>query len=118
MDFLADENVDRQIVELLRKEGHSVRAVWDVSPGITDEQVLQSANLSTSILLTADKDFGELVFRQKRAFGGIILLRLNGVAPDDKATIIASVVRQYGTRPSGAFTVVSPRAIRIRRSLI
>lgn len=66
MNFLADENVDRQIVERLRCVGFNVRYIAETDAGISDDEVLDLANSEESLLLTADKDFGELVFRLKK----------------------------------------------------
>lgn len=66
MKILADEGVDRPIVELLRQSGHQVWYVAELEPGISDNVVLDLANRERAILLTADRDFGELVFRQGR----------------------------------------------------
>jgi len=66
VNFLADENVDRQIVERLRQDGYSVLFVAEMDPGIADEIVLHTANLTAAVLLTADKDFGDIVYRQRR----------------------------------------------------
>jgi predicted nuclease of predicted toxin-antitoxin system len=63
MKLVADESVDRQIVDRLRVDGHQVWYVAEESPSITDEQVLRTARERVSALLTADKDFGELVYR-------------------------------------------------------
>ena len=60
MTFLADEGVDRQIVERLRLDGHEVFYVAEMAPGIMDEVVLSEGRNSESVLITADKDFGEL----------------------------------------------------------
>ena len=60
MNLLADEGVDRQIVERLRQEGHHVVYIAEVEPGITDEVVLDRANEINALLITLDKDFGEL----------------------------------------------------------
>jgi predicted nuclease of predicted toxin-antitoxin system len=65
MNLLADEGVDRQIVERLRQEGYSVLYIAEMDPGISDDLVLDKANQVEALLLTADKDFGELVFRQQ-----------------------------------------------------
>jgi Domain of unknown function (DUF5615) len=62
MILLADESVDRPIVERLRQDGHDVTYVAELSPSISDEQVLQEANTRNALLLTEDKDFGELVY--------------------------------------------------------
>jgi len=64
--FLADEDVDKPIVERLRKDSHIVFYVIEMEPGISDDEVIQRANQESALLLTADKDFGELVFRQGR----------------------------------------------------
>lgn len=87
MKFLADEGVEAQIVARLRLDGHDIEYVAELAPGITDDQVLARANDAVRVLITVDKDFGELVFR---------LRSLNG------------------QQMPGAFTVVSPGAIRIR----
>ncbi|HUE24225.1 MAG TPA: DUF5615 family PIN-like protein [Bryobacteraceae bacterium] len=76
MTFVADESVDRQIVERLRLDGHRVAYVAEMSPGIMDETVLTESRVSESVLITADKDFGELVFRQRQASTGVLLMRL------------------------------------------
>jgi predicted nuclease of predicted toxin-antitoxin system len=66
LNFLADESVDGQIVERLRRDGHNVLYVAEMEPGITDDQVLEKANENQALLMTIDKDFGELVFRLGR----------------------------------------------------
>ena len=76
MNFLVDENVDRQIADCLRSMGHHVEYVAENDAGISDDEVLEMANEKTALLLTADKDFGELVFRQRRVTSGVILIRL------------------------------------------
>ena len=61
MNLLADENVDAPIVAALRAAGHRVRYVLELDPGIDDPRVLALANADQTLLLTSDKDFGELV---------------------------------------------------------
>lgn len=71
MNFLADEGVVR-----LRDEGHAVIYVAEMEPGTSDDAVLNVANRESAVLVTADKDFGEIVFRQGRSSSGVILIRL------------------------------------------
>ncbi len=115
MKIVADENVDDPIIEQLRGDGHQVWYVAEMEPGISDNIVLDLANREQAILLTADKDFGELVFRQKRVTTGVILLRLAGISPGRKAQIVASVLATHGDEMEQAFTVITPGAVRIRR---
>lgn len=65
MNLMTDECIDQQIVDHLRGEGHEVLYVAEINPSISDEIILERANEKNALLLTADKDFGELVFRQK-----------------------------------------------------
>jgi len=115
MNFLADENIDQQIVQKLRNEGCEVIYIAELDPGISDDLVIDQANEKQALLLTADKDFGELVFRQKRIYSGVILVRLAGLSPVMKAEAILTAIREHGGKFSGAFTVLSPGMIRIRK---
>ena len=114
MNFLADEGVERVIVERLRQAGYTVWYVAERAPSITDDEVLARANENTALLITADKDFGELVFRLGRINAGVMLLRLGGVQLDTKAAIVVQVVGEHAAEMSNAFTVISPGIVRIR----
>ncbi|MGL5034589.1 MAG: DUF5615 family PIN-like protein, partial [Microcystaceae cyanobacterium] len=77
MRFLANENFPLDAVEALRQNGHDVVWIRMESPGISDPEVLSHAQAENRILLTFDKDFGELAFRSKLpASVGIILFRI------------------------------------------
>lgn len=115
MMLLADENVDHPIIERLRAEGHHVVSVAELSPSISDDEVLQQANEIPALLITGDKDFGELVYRHGRITAGIVLLRLDGMTLEAKAELVASALAQHGTEMIGAFSVISTTSIRIRR---
>jgi predicted nuclease of predicted toxin-antitoxin system len=114
VNLVADESLDRQIVERLRRDGHTVSYIAEMEPGVVDETVLHLANREQALLLTADKDFGELVFRQHRLTTGVVLLRLAGLAPDRKASLVARALAEHSPRLVGAFTVITPGRIRIR----
>jgi len=115
VNFLFDESVDRPVAERLRNDGHDVACIWEMAPGISDDVVLDKASRSGALLVTCDKDFGELVFRQGRATGGVVLVRLAGLTNRAKAQVVADVVREHGDALPGAFTVVTPGMVRIRR---
>ncbi len=115
MTILADERVDREIVERLRTEGHDVAYVAEMEAGIADEVVLEQANAVGAVLLTQDKDFGDLVFRQGLLAKGIVLLRLAGLPQASKADLTAAAFKDHQEEMAGAFTVVSGTSVRIRR---
>ena len=114
MNLLADESVDGPVVERLRQVGHDVVYVAELSPSMSDDQVLQLANERNALLVTADKDFGELVFRLGKAHRGVVLFRLSGLPGAVKADTVARVFQDHEAELAGAFSVVSSGAVRIR----
>ncbi|MBA3017624.1 MAG: DUF5615 family PIN-like protein [Proteobacteria bacterium] len=115
MNFIADESIDRQIVERLRDDGHFVWYVAEMAPSISDDEVLQIANNESAPLITSDKDFGELVFRQLLVSYGVILVRLSGLSTELKANIVSSTIINHENEILGNFTVILPSRIRIRK---
>ena len=114
MNILVDESVGQQIVARLRDDGHDVLYIAEMAPGLDDEEVLGAANEHEALLLTADKDFGELVFRRGRVSRGVMLLRLSGMAEEDKAAMVSTAIAEHEAELMDAFSVVSPRMVRIR----
>jgi len=114
--FVCDEGVERQVPALLREKGHTVWYVAEMDSGISDTQVLSFCRKQEAILVTSDKDFGELVFRRLETHFGVVLLRLAGTAPEGKARILAGFIAEKGDRIRGAFSVVEPGRTRIRTS--
>jgi len=115
MNLLADESVDRQIVDRLREDGHEVLYIAEVEPSIPDDVVFDRANEQSALLITADKDFGEIVFRESRLISdGIVLVWLAGLSPDKKADIVSEVMTKSGTEFPHHFSVISPGKLRIR----
>ncbi|MCB0106517.1 MAG: DUF5615 family PIN-like protein [Caldilineaceae bacterium] len=115
MNLLADEGVERQIVERLRQDGHTVIYIAEIEPGISDEVVLSRSNINHALLITLDKDFGELAFRQGLVYSGVVLVRLAGLAPMTKATIVAASVHEFGDEMADGFSVITPGNVRIRK---
>ena len=115
MRFHADESVDAPIVDRLRRERHDVTFVAEMDPGLPDEAVLAIGHEEGRILLTADKDFGFLVYRQRKAHSRVVLIRLPGTPPGDKASIVEQAISAHGPELAQSFTVVSRDTVRIRR---
>ncbi len=116
MNLLADENLDRTVVARLRQDGHEVLVVAEMEPGIEDPVVLSRANERNALLVTEDKDFGELVFRQRLVHAGVILVRLAGLPAATKGDLLCGALKDHCTEMARAFTVLSPGVVRIRRS--
>ena len=111
MKIVADESVEVEIVRALRKV-HNVRAVAEESPGLDDSAVLSISLEENAVLLTADKDFGELVHRRHQSGHGVVLLRLASVRAAEKAAIVEQAFARYADRFSGCFSVISPGQVR------
>jgi hypothetical protein len=77
MRWLADECVDAPIVDHLRAAGHDVTYMAEIAAGASDVETIIRAQTESRLLLTEDKDFGELVFRRMRAVPGLVLLRID-----------------------------------------
>lgn len=71
MNIIADENIARQVVDRLRADGHEVRYTTQ-GQGISDDVVLEAAYQQKALIVTDDKDFGELVIRQRKRATGVI----------------------------------------------
>jgi len=117
LSLLADENIDQRLVSSLRLAGISVYSVAESSTGITDEEVMRLSENLGALILTDDKDFGEIVFRKQRSCPGIVLLRLTGVDYSRKADHVIQVMARYGSEMIGKFVVITADRVRIRKLL-
>src|SRR5258708_39167215 len=101
MRFLADENVSRFVVEQLRAAGFDVTAIGATSSGVSDAAVLATAKREGRILITEDRDFGELVVRQRLGVRGIVLLELDRLSNVAEADLVAATVSANDPVPAG-----------------
>ena len=91
MNLLADEGVEGPIVAALRQARHDVVYVAEMEPSISDNSVLLLANNQKALLVTQDKDFGDMVFRQGLVHQGVILIRLAGLSSETKASMVCGL---------------------------
>jgi len=115
MKFLIDESVEKPIVDWLRNQKYDVIYIAEKSPAITDEEVIRFANSETRILITNDKDFGELIFRQGRITQGILLIRAANEESSNKIRLVKEVLKEVKDKLKGNFVVVNETGIRIRK---
>ena len=113
MRFLADESCDFAVVRALRNAGHDVLAVSEISPRADDAQILNLATQQERILITEDKDFGQLVFAHGKNTRGVIFLRYPSSARLKIAKEVVTLVKQRGEKLPGRFVVIQPGRIRI-----
>ena len=115
MRFLADESCDAAVVRALRDEGHDVLSVSQTMRGAADRAVLDMALHERRLLLTEDKDFGELVFAAGAPAIGVVLLRYPAAARGRLPRKIVDFVATWHAELAGSFAVIGPGRARIRR---
>ena len=112
MRFLVDECTGPKVAAWLRGEGHEVFSVFDEARGIEDNQVIQKAYDENWILITNDKDFGEKVYRERRAHRGIIFMRLEDERAANKIQVLRRLLNSYADRFEDQFVVVTETQVR------
>lgn len=115
MNFLLDESADFRLSSFLTRLGHNVTAIaHDYPNALSDREVLSIAHQGR-ILITNDRDFGELVFKQHRQASGVIYLRLRIWRLGHVESRIQHVLTNYADRLS-EFLVVTDSRVRVRRT--
>jgi predicted nuclease of predicted toxin-antitoxin system len=115
MKFLVDECVGNGVAEWLKNIGYDTVSILEISPGASDN-VLQRAVIEERILITLDKDFGDMVFRNRKEHCGIILLRLPNWQLAHKITALDTLLKNHKSMLQGNFVVFSDQSIRIIRT--
>ena len=108
MKFIVDGSAGRAVSEYLREIGYDVIA--------DDQIILNRAARERRVLITNDKDFGELIFRNGHAHHGVLLLRLQDESPANRVRIVKAVLEQYVEPLKKYFIVATERRVRIRQS--
>lgn len=114
MIFFCDESVEAEVTEALRMAGHTAHSVLELAPSSPDRTVLGFAVKERAILITNDKDFGDLVIRQRLEHFGIVLLRCRRTTAREKASLLIGLINEHGGELAGKMVVVTPRSVRIR----
>ena len=110
--FVADVNVEKPIIDYLSENGYDIKWIPDYNCEILDEELLKLANKEKRILITNDKDFGEIVFLQKKLSLGLILLRVKGQKAEDKVRLIRRLLHGYSDKILNHFIVITKNKFR------
>ncbi len=114
MDIVADESVDFGIVKTVRSRGFKVYSIAESNSGINDVDVLQIAIQQNSLLLTEDKDFGELTYRLQIEHKGILLIRLTGIERNMRIKLVEKVLSKHFNELINKFSVLKETGLRIK----
>jgi len=109
--LLADENIPRTVIITLREREYDIASVWELRPGMSDEEVAELAIRESRIIITFDKDFGRIALL-KPSVPGIVLLRIPPLNPLYIAERILSAL-EIIENPYNKLIIVRKRTIKI-----
>lgn len=111
--FLIDESTGKKLGYLLIDAEHNVAFVSDWKPGAPDSEVIKKAYEDNRVIITDDKDFGELVFRLKMKSKGIILIRTSTTNPRFRFNLLNKLLKAVDVR--NKFIVMRDEAVKIAK---
>ena len=106
LKFLANVNIEKPIIDFLKAKNINVKCVAEINERLLDTEIIALARKEHRIILTNDKDFGELTFFRKEASYGILLFRVKGQNANEKRLLMAKLLRDYSDKLSKHFTTV------------
>jgi predicted nuclease of predicted toxin-antitoxin system len=115
VDLLADESCAGPVIRALRAAGHDLVAIAEVAKGTSDESVMDRAFAEGRILITEDRDFGELVFAAGRSTAGVVFIKFHGRTRGAKPAAVCEAIAKLGERLRGGFAVVEPGRVRLAK---
>jgi predicted nuclease of predicted toxin-antitoxin system len=115
MKFLIDESVEYSLVLALRNLGYDVSSVVEQSPSIEDKDVLDLAYQEDRIIITNDKDFGELIYKFMFPHKGVILFRLRNEDKESKFKRLKILLEKYSSKIVVKFIVITDTAFRFKK---
>ncbi len=116
MRFLVDECTGSKVAEWLRSENYEVFSVFDEARGISDDEILTKVFAENWILITNDKDFGEMIFRELRTHHGVIFMRLDDERAANKIEVLRQLLENYADKLPEQFVVVTETKVRFAKT--
>lgn len=113
--FLVDVNIGRSVEEWLLENGYDMKAVRDINPRMLDRDILKIAVSEHRMVITMDRDFGELVYNSGMSHSGVLLLRLEDATANEKVEILEKILVLYWDKLLNNFCVFQHGKIRIRK---
>ncbi len=113
--FLIDVGVGKGIENYLHEEGYDIKSVRDIDPCLEDEKIIRTAFLENRMVITMDKDFGELVYHSLMEHSGVLLLRLEDATGSKKLKVLKFIIENYSDRIKNCFCVFQNDKFRIRK---
>ncbi len=112
--FIVDVGVSNKVEKWLADQGFDVKNVRDIDPRISDHEIVKIASQENRMVITMDKDFGELVYRTSVVHTGVLLLRLEACSSEEKLNVIKRILEEHQDKMVGKFCVYKDNNLRIR----
>ncbi|MCK4407884.1 MAG: DUF5615 family PIN-like protein [Bacteroidales bacterium] len=113
--IIIDENVDQVLINRLKRDNYKIISIREYQPGIDDREVIEIAKSKKGLVITEDKDFGELVFSHNIRDCSVIFLRYNKSDYNQIEKNIINVLKDYYEKPGHFFITITKKKIRIRK---
>lgn len=111
--FIVDECTGSNVASWLELEGYQVLSIYDRMRGLKDSEILKIARNENWVIITNDKDFGDMVFKEKLSHHGIILLRLDNERSENKIEVLGKLFEFHIDELMENFVVVTEKALRV-----
>ena len=113
MRLLVDENVHAVVIRRLRADGFEVEAIAETAAGLSDVEILAMPDIADRVLITYDRDFGELIFKHGMPTPRVLVYsRLGRAEPRHVAERIAEILRR--SPEAGCCYVIEKEGERVR----
>jgi predicted nuclease of predicted toxin-antitoxin system len=114
LKLLVDVGVGKAVEDWLQSVGYDIRSVRDLGPRTSDDDILTLAVTEQRLVVTMDKDFGELVYHSGQPHAGVLLLRLESAPSDEKVRVVTEIFTNFAGQMTGRFSVYRAGRLRIR----
>ena len=115
LKFLVDVGVGKKVEEYLLEKRYDTKAVRSLDQRMPDQEIIRLAALEKRIVITMDKDFGELVYHSGMDHAGILLLRLEDATGSEKQKVIAQILEKYADNMENNFCVYQNKKFSFRK---
>jgi predicted nuclease of predicted toxin-antitoxin system len=115
LKFLVDAGVGKKVESFLFESGFDFKSIREIDHRMKDSEILRLANSESRIVITMDKDFGELIFNSGLSHYGVLLLRLDDSNGEEKVETIKEIITKYESSLSNNFCVYQNSRLRIKR---
>ena len=114
LKFLVDVGVGRKVEEFLEDQGYDSKFVRSIDPRLPDQEIIKIAAMEDRMIITMDKDFGELVYHSALDHCGVILLRLEDASGIEKLEVMKEIISKYSEQIKNHFCVYQKGKFRVR----